>query len=40
MYYDAISQLFRDLEGITLEKYIITKRLEKVKERRCIQTPR
>ncbi len=32
MNYDSISELFTDLEGITLEKYIITKRLEKVKE--------
>lgn len=30
--YDSISELFSELEGITLEKYIITKRLEKVKE--------
>lgn len=30
--YDSISELFSKLEGITLEKYIITKRLEKVKE--------
>jgi AraC-like DNA-binding protein len=30
--YDSISELFTELEGITLEKYIITKRLEKVKE--------
>src|SRR5688572_9363066 len=32
MNYDSISELFRQIEGITLEKYIITKRLEKVKE--------
>ena len=32
MNYDSISELFTQLEGITLEKYIITKRLEKVKE--------
>lgn len=32
MNYDSISELFTELEGITLEKYIITKRLEKVKE--------
>jgi AraC family transcriptional regulator len=32
MNYDSISELFKALEGITLEKYIITKRLEKVKE--------
>lgn len=32
MNYDSISELFTALEGITLEKYIITKRLEKVKE--------
>lgn len=31
MNYDSISELFTELE-ITLEKYIITKRLEKVKE--------
>lgn len=30
--YDSISELFTELEGITLEKYIINKRLEKVKE--------
>ena len=30
--YDSISELFSELEGITLEKYMITKRLEKVKE--------
>jgi AraC family transcriptional regulator len=30
--YDSISELFTELEGMTLEKYIITKRLEKVKE--------
>ena len=30
--YDSISEIFSKLEGITLEKYIITKRLEKVKE--------
>jgi AraC family transcriptional regulator len=32
MNYDSISELFSQSEGITLEKYIITKRLEKVKE--------
>lgn len=32
MNYDSISELFTELEGMTLEKYIITKRLEKVKE--------
>jgi AraC family transcriptional regulator len=32
MNYDSISELFTQLEGITIEKYIITKRLEKVKE--------
>ena len=32
MNYDSISELFRELEGVTLEKYIIGKRLEKVKE--------
>ena len=32
MNYDSISELFTQLEGVTLEKYIITKRLEKVKE--------
>jgi AraC family transcriptional regulator len=32
MNYDSISALFTELEGVTLEKYIITKRLEKVKE--------
>jgi len=32
MNYDSISELFTELEGITLEKHIITKRLEKVKE--------
>jgi AraC family transcriptional regulator len=32
MNYDSISQLFTKLEGITLEKFIITQRLEKVKE--------
>jgi len=30
--YDSISALFSEIEGITLEKYIITRRLEKVKE--------
>lgn len=30
--YDSISELFTEIEGITLEKYIIAKRLEKVKE--------
>ena len=32
MNYDSISQLFSQMEGVTLERYIITKRLEKVKE--------
>ncbi len=32
MNYDSISEMFTEIEGITLEKYIITKRLEKVKE--------
>jgi AraC family transcriptional regulator len=32
MNYDSISEIFTTIEGITLEKYIITKRLEKVKE--------
>lgn len=32
MNYDSISELFTQIEGVTLEKYIITKRLEKVKE--------
>ncbi|MEO7991499.1 MAG: AraC family transcriptional regulator [Chryseolinea sp.] len=32
MNYDSISELFTKMEGITLEQYIITKRLEKVKE--------
>lgn len=32
MNYDSISALFTELEGITVEKYIIAKRLEKVKE--------
>jgi AraC family transcriptional regulator len=32
MNYDSISELFTETEGVTLEKYIITKRLEKVKE--------
>ena len=32
MNYDSISELFTQIESITLEKYIITKRLEKVKE--------
>lgn len=30
--YDSISTLFTEVEGVTLEKYIITKRIEKVKE--------
>jgi AraC-like DNA-binding protein len=30
--YDSISQLFTEMEGMTLEKYIITRRLDKVKE--------
>lgn len=32
MNYDSISELFTELEGITLERYVINKRLEKVKE--------
>jgi AraC-like DNA-binding protein len=32
MNYDTISTLFSTIEGLTLEKYIINKRLEKVKE--------
>lgn len=32
MNYDSISGLFSKIEGITLEKYIIAKRIEKVKE--------
>lgn len=32
MNYDSISEVFSELEGLTVEKYIITKRLEKVKE--------
>ncbi|MBX2894811.1 MAG: helix-turn-helix transcriptional regulator [Cyclobacteriaceae bacterium] len=32
MNYDAISQAFSETEGLSLERYIITKRLEKVKE--------
>ena len=32
MNYDSISTIFSELEGVTLEKYIITRRLEKVKE--------
>jgi AraC family transcriptional regulator len=32
MNYDSISELFTELEGITLEKYIIARRLDKVKE--------
>ncbi|HET6542723.1 MAG TPA: helix-turn-helix domain-containing protein [Chryseolinea sp.] len=32
MNYDSISELFRQVEGVTLEKYIISRRLEKVKE--------
>lgn len=32
MNYDAISELFSRFEGITLEKYIIARRLEKVME--------
>ncbi|CCH03601.1 transcriptional regulator, AraC family (plasmid) [Fibrella aestuarina BUZ 2] len=31
--YDTISSLFSQAEGITLEKYIISKRLDKVKEK-------
>ncbi len=32
MNYDSISELFSASEGITLERYIITRRIEKVKE--------
>jgi len=32
MNYDSISELFSKSEGITLERYIITRRIEKVKE--------
>lgn len=32
MNYDSISGLFSKIEGITLERYIIAKRIEKVKE--------
>lgn len=32
MEYNTLSILFSSLEGITLEKYIVNKRLEKVKE--------
>lgn len=32
MNYDSVSELFASTEGITLEKYIIAKRLERVKE--------
>lgn len=32
MNYDAISQIFSETEGLSLEQYIIAKRLEKVKE--------
>jgi AraC family transcriptional regulator len=32
MNYDSISALFSETEGITIEKYFINKRLEKVKE--------
>jgi AraC family transcriptional regulator len=32
MNYDSISELFTQLEGTTLEQYIISRRLEKVKE--------
>ncbi len=32
MNYDSISELFSAAEGITLERYIITRRIEKVKE--------
>jgi AraC family transcriptional regulator len=32
MNYDSISELFTEVEGVTLEKFIIAKRLEKVKE--------
>lgn len=32
MNYDSISEIFTTTEGITLEKYVIGKRLEKVKE--------
>jgi AraC family transcriptional regulator len=32
MNYDSISQIFSSMEGLSLEKYIIVRRLEKVKE--------
>lgn len=32
MNYDSISEIFTSFEGTTIEKYIISKRLEKVKE--------
>lgn len=32
MNYDSISELFTKYEGVTIEKYVISKRLEKVKE--------
>ena len=32
MNYDYISEIFTKLEGVTLEKYIIEKRVERVKE--------
>ena len=32
MNYDSLSQVFAELEGITLEKYIIARRLDKVRE--------
>ena len=32
MNYNSISELFRQIEGITVEHYVISKRLEKVKE--------
>lgn len=32
MNYDSISEAFAEVEGITIEKYIIAKRLERVKE--------
>lgn len=32
MNYDSISEAFAEVEGVTIEKYIITRRLERVKE--------
>jgi AraC family transcriptional regulator len=31
--YNSISEIFRNIEGITIERYLINKRIEKVKER-------